>query len=135
MKKLLPICILALSGCIYERYDDRRAAPGAPPLTRDEAERLAAAGVAEPTMVEIIEQRGARALTADDIVAIKKAGASDAVIQKMIATERKDPPEIIYVEQPVYYRPYYYGPYWYPSWGFGYSTWGRRSGLGVRVGW
>jgi hypothetical protein len=53
----------------------------------------------------------------------------------MIATERKDPPEVIYVEQPVYYRPYYYGPYWYPSWGFGYSYWGRRSGVGVRVGW
>jgi len=135
MKKLLPICVLALSGCIYERYDARRAGPVTPPLTRDEAERLAAAGVAEPTMVEILEQRGAKALSADDIVAIKKAGASDAVIQKMIATERKDPPEVVYVEHPGHYRPYYYGPYWYPSWGFGYSYWGRRSGLGLRVGW
>lgn len=134
MKNALPLALLALAGCVYESYGRRLAAgPTAPPVTREEAERMAAAGVSEPAMVEIIEQRGARALTADDIVAIKKAGASDAVIRRMQSSERKDPPEVIYVEQPVYRS--YYGPYWYPSWGFSYSTWGRRYGAGFRFGW
>jgi hypothetical protein len=55
------------------------------------------------------------------------------VIAKMQATVRKEP-EVIYVEEPVVYRSYYYGPYWYPTWGFGYTYWGRRGGVGVR-GW
>jgi hypothetical protein len=137
MKKLLPICLAALSGCFIESYDRRViSGPVDPPVTRDEAERLAAAGVSEPALIELIEQRGARPLSADDIVAIKKAGASDAVIAKMQNTIREEP-RVVYVEQPAYYYPssYYYGPYWYPRWGFSYSYWGRRHVSGVRVGW
>jgi hypothetical protein len=131
---LLPACLLVLSGCFYETRDRRATAPPAPPLSRDEVERMAAAGVSEPVMIEVIEQRGAKALSADDIVALKTAGASDAAISKMQATERKEP-EIVYVDSPVYYH-YYYGPYWaYPWWGFSYSYWGRRGGFGFRAGW
>ncbi len=137
MKKntMLALALALLSGCFYETYDRRAMSPPIPPpVTRDEMERLSAAGVSEATMLELVDQRGARPLSADDIVAIKKAGGSDAVIAKMQATVRKEP-EIVYVEQPVIYRSYYYGPYWYPSWGFGYSYWGRRNFSGVRVGW
>ena len=135
MKKVWPLCLALLSGCFYETYDRRAISPPLPPpVTRDEMERMAAAGVSEPTMLELVERRGARPLSADDIVAIKKAGAPDTVIAKMQATVRKEP-EVVYVEQPIVYRSYTYGPYWYPSWGFGYSYWGRRSYSGVRVGW
>ena len=134
MKKLWPIGLALLAGCFYETYERRLPPPMPPPVTRDETERMAAAGVSEATMLELVEQRGAKPLSADDIVAIKKAGASDAVIAKMQANVRQEP-EVVYVEAPVVYRSYYYGPYGYPYWGFGYSYWGRRSGVGVRVGW
>ena len=133
MKRFSVLCLLALCGCVYESYGRRTAYPAAPPLAREEVEKMAAAGVSDPVMMELIEQRGAKALSADDIVALKNAGASDAVIGKMQATERKEP-EVVYVEGPAYYRSYY-GPYWYPWWGFSYGYWGRRGGVGVRSGW
>jgi hypothetical protein len=134
MKKMCAVLLALLPGCYYEGYERRAApAPLPPPVTRDEAERMSAAGVSEATLLELVDQRGARPLSADDIVAIKKAGGSDAVIAKMQATVRKEP-EVVYVEQPVVYRSYYYGPYWYPTWGFGYTYWGRRGGVSVR-GW
>ncbi len=40
MRKLLPVLVLALSGCIYETYDHRPHGPIVPPLTKDEAQRL-----------------------------------------------------------------------------------------------
>jgi hypothetical protein len=129
-----PVLLALVSGCYYEGYERHVGlAPVPPPLTHEEVERMAAAGVSEATLLELVDLRGARALSVDDIVAIKKAGASDAVIAKMQANVRKEP-EVIYVESPLVYRSYYYGPYWYPTWGFGYSYWGHRSGFGVRVG-
>jgi hypothetical protein len=134
MKKMMwPILLGLLSGCYYEGYERRVAlAPVPPPVTAQEAERMAAAGVSEAVLLEQIDMRGSRALSVDDMVAIKKAGASDAVIARMQATVRKDP-EVVYVDSPVVYRSYYYGPYWYPTWGFGYTYWGHRGGVGVRV--
>jgi hypothetical protein len=123
---MLALGLALLGGCFYETYDRRAILPPVPPpVTRDEMERMAAAGVSETVMLEVVDQRGARPLSADDIVAIKTAGASDAVIAKMQATVRKEP-EVVYVEQPVVYRSYYYGPYWYPSFGFSYGYWGGR---------
>ncbi len=127
-KAALVLALAGLGGCIVHDHAPAQAPPG-PPLTRSEAERLAAAGVSEPVMVELIEKRGARPLTADDLVALKKAGASDTVVQKMIAAETKAP-DVVVVQDPAYYsypyHPYYYPYYpyyWGPAWGFsfGYS--------------
>jgi hypothetical protein len=140
MKTLLGLGLALLSGCVYGGgYEPvvvtrPAGAPAAPPLTSTEVERMAAAGVAEAVILDVVAARGARLLSADDIVAIKKAGGSDAVITQMQTNVRKEP-EVVFVEQPVVYRTYAYGPYWYPSWGFGYSSWGHHSGWGVRVGW
>lgn len=138
----LPVLAGLLGGCYTEVYREPAAVPAGPPLTREEVERLAAAGVSEPVLLELVEQRGARPLSADDIVALKKAGAPDAVVQKMIARETKEP-EVVYVERPVYYyRSYYYHDPWWPhSWycgpGFGFSyhyyRWRPRAGFGVRI--
>jgi hypothetical protein len=134
MKKMLTaLSLLLLAGCFYEVRDRRAMAPAAPPLTRGEVEKMAAAGVSDAVILETVDHRGAKVLSADDIVALKTAGASDEVISRMQSNVRKEP-EIVYVESPVYYH-YYYGPYWYPWWGFSYSYWGRRGGGGVRVGW
>lgn len=140
MKNLLWLAFALLSGCVYGGSPEPvvvtrpLAGPTAPPVTSAEVEHLAAAGVAEAVILEVVAARGARALSADDILAIKKAGGSDAVITQMQGNVRKEP-EVVFVEQPVVYRTYAYGPYWYPSWGFSYSSWGHHSGWGVRVGW
>jgi hypothetical protein len=144
IRKAAALLVLALPGCIYEVRRPQPLPPG-PPIGKDEVERLSAAGVSEPVLIELVEKRGARKLSADDIVALKKAGASDAVIQKMISLENREP-ERVYVEVPGYYRSYYgyYDPwyYWGPTWGFGwYGSWGYHhhhysrgySGLGVRI--
>src|SRR6185503_17822925 len=75
MKQMLCVLVLAtLSGCYYPAYSVRRVAPAEPPVTREETERLAAAGVSDPVVVELVEKRGAAPLTPDDLVALKKAG-------------------------------------------------------------
>jgi hypothetical protein len=146
MKMFAAVLFLASTGCIYHRHPVEPM-PNSPPLPRDEAQRLAAAGVSEPVLIELIEKRGAEPLSAEDIVALKNAGAGDAVIQKMIALKRDDPPppvaveDVYYYPTPVYvtydYYPYYYRPYYYSSFGFGFGYsrhYGHRwSGLGVRI--
>lgn len=138
MRNLLLLGFAGLSGCFYGgggTYEARvLVGPGAPPLARVEVERMAAAGVSDQVLLDVITERGAKPLAADDIVALKQAGASDDVISKMQNTVRAEP-QVVRVEQPVIYRSYAYGPYWYPSWGFSYSSWGHHSGWGVRVGW
>jgi hypothetical protein len=101
--------------------------------------------VSEGVLGENVENRGVEPLDADAVAALKKAGASDALLQKMIQGERKPPPP----EEAVYASPYpyYYGydPY-YPAYatfgfGFGYSSYHHhphhshyhRSYRGIRV--
>jgi hypothetical protein len=131
--------VLALGGCFYGGYRDDAVLPAGPPVARDEIERLAAAGISEPVIVELLEKRGARPFSADDLVALKTAGVTDGVVQKALSVEVKQP-ETIVVEQPVSYSHYHSG--WYDPWyyhrpylgfGFGYSRWHRSSGLGVRI--
>ena len=134
MRWILPVLVLSAGACApyrpYPQYD--------PPLTRVEGERLAAAGISEPVVIELVEKRGALKLSADDIVAIKQAGASDAVIQKMITHERQEPVRVRYVDYydthycPIYH---YHSFYCYPSFGVSYSRWHRRSGWGIHFGW
>src|SRR5678816_1773183 len=97
MRKMLCVLVLTgLSGCYYQGYAVRRVGPAEPPLSREEeVERLATAGVSEPVVVEMIEKRGAVALSADDLVELKKAGVSDGLVQKMIASERKQTAQVV----------------------------------------
>lgn len=144
MSKVLPLLALALSGCIVHGHGSRPDYPPGSPLTRAEVERLAAAGISEEIVLSEIERRGVTHLAAEDLVALKKAGASEALIQKAIESERKEP-EVAYVEDsPYYYHGYYpypsyYPYYWYPSFGFGYTyhRYHRSGGSGFRfgVGW
>jgi hypothetical protein len=142
MKNLVAVSILALAGCYYEPYGVAYGVRAVPlPVTRAEVEGMARAGVSEPAMVDVIEKRGAAPLTADDIVAVKKAGASDVVIAKMQATERRDPGPIDL--DPALAYPDSYGPsyvdftYGSPYWGYSYSAWRGYSswGWGGRSCW
>lgn len=132
MKYLLLFAVaLTLPACARHQLHDSGYLGS--PVARDEMERLAAAGVSEPVLIELVEKRGALALKADDLVALKKAGTPDSVVQKMIALERKEP-EVQIVERVRYYPPYdpwYWGWGW--GWGWGYYGGHHHHGLGVRI--
>ena len=141
MKKTLCLLILATTGCYIPAHTVRRAYPTDPPITREEAERLSSAGVSEAVMLDLIGKRGSVSLTPDDLVALKKAGTPDSVVQKMIASERKAP-EVAGVEDggypySYYYYDYpYYRPYFSYGFGFGWGGYYRSRGYwggGVRV--
>lgn len=127
VRSLIPVLALALAGCFYEPYArlPERARQN-PPLTRGEVERLAAAGISEA-----VESRGAQRLVADDIVALKSAGAGEKVIRSMISHERSDPAPDEWEGAPATRRRYYRNP----GFGFGYSRWGFSSGFGIQLGW
>jgi hypothetical protein len=139
MRHLLPLAALALAGCLNPYYGTR-GGPGSgdPPVAREEVERLAAAGVSDAVILESLERRGARKLSADDLVALKKAGATDAVLEKMIAAERPDLPAAGRAEA-YYSHAHHHGysccSWFWPSVGFSYGWWGRRSGWGLHFGW
>lgn len=135
---MLCLLLLTAAGCTYPTYTVRRPLPTEPPVSREELERMSTAGVSDPVMFELLDKRGAAALTPDDLVALKEAGAPDAVVQKAIASEKK-------IVEPVVVENYYYGyPYYGTTFsygvGFGYGYYGGhygycypRGAYGVRV--
>jgi hypothetical protein len=139
MRWLSCLAALALGGCVvYERGAVPR--PADPPLGANEAARLVSAGVSETVIGELVALRGVEPLDADALAALKKAGASDPLLQKLILAVRTPPPpeeDVVYVEPYPYYFGYgYYGYYpWRGSVGFGFSSrhyYGRPS-RGIRV--
>jgi hypothetical protein len=133
MKKMLVLLLLASSGCTYSTYKIRKPLHTDPPLSREEIERLSTAGISDQVMMELLDKRGALALTPDDLVALKNAGAPDEVVQKAIASERKVVERVV-VEDPYY--PYGGTSFSYGvSFGYGGYYYGAypRGYLGVRV--
>lgn len=126
MKGWAAAALLVLTGCI-PIYEHRYLAPADPPVSREEAEAILVAGFGGETVQEQVEARGARKLSADDLVALKEAGADDALVAKMIEAERPDPPppRVVVVRRTPRY--YYYPSYSYSySFGWGWPGWGYR---------
>lgn len=126
MSILAAALILPACGASKNRHASTYAGP---PLAKEELVRLSAAGLSETVMLEVLESRGAVPLKADDVAAIKLAGAADAVIARMIALERKEP-EVVVLENDYTYRPSpvhfgvgvgmgHYGGWYGPRVGFG----------------
>jgi len=98
--------------------------------------RMTKAGVAEDTIIEFVHKtRGPIDLTADDIVAMKEAGASQKVIRAVVdEVDNRDRDSYSRRRDVVVYAapyPYYYGyPYYYPYYspslylGFGFGGFG-----------
>jgi hypothetical protein len=92
MKTLLAAAALALAaGCAPMAMPP---APPAMPLTRAEIESRYLAGPGGGSALADARARGVVALTADDLVALKKAGVPDADVQAFIAA-RRAPPEVL----------------------------------------
>ncbi len=118
MKTLLRILIpgaLLLSGCTAEPAVRVHVRPNPPPLSVDVVTRLADAGISDPVIVDEIKNRGMSARpTSDQIVALKKDGVSDAVLQAMNEAPLRSDHDVIVESLGPYPYPYPYYPYYYP---------------------
>jgi hypothetical protein len=119
---------LLLSGCATSKPN----APAPPPgPTLAEIQTMVDAHVSDSVIITKIQNSSSRYyLTADQIISLKNAGVSDAVINALIKTANKPEPR---AEKTVYVYPYYgpgpwwgWGPYYYggPYYYRGYPYWG-----------
>lgn len=124
-KYLLLLAGLLLTGCVTRTYTTATPPPG-PSVA--EVLSLVQAHVSDAVIVSQIENSSTRYhLTADQIIALKNAGASDAVITALINSASKPAPQTnTTVEQDAYVYPYifpyvYFDPWPWFWWGGGPS--------------
>jgi hypothetical protein len=125
-------------------------------VSKEDIKKLAAAGVGDEVILSYIRTHGpVQTLSADDIVELKKAGASERVLSAMAGGTAPRAPQMPAVERqaaapltdyPSYtpstvvydsaYYPYYpyYSTYYWGGWPYYYSSWPRYSWCGPRVG-
>ena len=111
---LLPLAGLLLTGCATKTNTATQPPPGP---TIAQIESMVQAHVSDSVIVSQIQFSTARySLTADQIIALKNAGVSETVINAMINTASKPPPQ---PTTTVYQGPYVYPVYVGPGWGYG----------------
>lgn len=130
MRKLGPLALLVLSGCVYGTgayyTTEEVAGPPRQSVTVEDLRSLYKAGISDDVIVARIEAEGVAAKpTADQIAQLKQEGLSDRVIQAWVSAKVPAPT----TRRVVYRSPYYYGgyyPYHYPYYGgwWGYPYWG-----------
>jgi len=121
MKRLLLMGFIGftammLCGCATRQYTVT-APPSGPTLA--EVESMAKAQVSDSIIVSQIQNSSTRyQLTAEQIIELKNAGVSEAVINALINTASKAPPQTATVvrEQYVYPGPYVYVDPWPVYW-------------------
>lgn len=116
IKYLLPLAGLLLTGCVTRTYTVTTPPPG-PSLA--EVQSMLQAHVSDAVIVSQIQNSSTRyAVTADQIIALKAAGASDAVLNALINSANKVPPvqTTTTVDQGPYVYPYVYVDPW--PWGW-----------------
>ena len=119
IKFLLPLAGLLLAGCATRTYTTVPPPPG--PSVAD-VQAMVQAHVSDSVIVNQIQNSSTRyTLTADQIIALKAAGASDNVLNALIASANKPPVQTTtVVEQNPYVGPYVYVDPWpWGWWGWG----------------
>ncbi len=115
---LLPLAGLLLAGCVT-RNTMVSAPPPGPSL--DQIQAMVQAKVSDSVIVNQIQNSSSRyALTADQIITLKQAGVSEAVLNALVSSASKPPTPstTTTVEQsPAIYSSVYVDPW--PSWGWG----------------
>jgi hypothetical protein len=129
-KYLLLLSGLLLTGCVTRTYTVNTPPPGP---TVAEVQSMVAAHVSDSVIISQIQNSSTRYhLTADQIIALKNAGVSDAVINALINTASKPQPQATTtVDQTVYPYPYFYvdpWPFWWWGWGPHYYYHGGYGG-------
>ena len=143
---LVPLSVLLLTGCVTRTYTIATPQPG-PSLA--EVQSMVQAKVSDSVIVNQIQSSSTiYHLTAEQIIALKTAGAGDSVINALITSANKVPVQSttttvvqepyvypsVYVDPwPVfwwgpYYHGYYHGGYWGGGWHGGGSWHGGHGG-------
>ncbi len=114
-KCLLLLAGPLLTGCVTRTYPVTTPPPGP---TIAEIQAMVQAHVSDSVIVNEIQSSSTRyQLTADQIIALKNAGVSDAIINALISSASKPAPATT-VEQSAYVYPYvYYDPWPWFWWG------------------
>ena len=121
MKFLLPLAALLMAGCATQTYTV--APPPAGP-TLAEVQSMVQAHVSDSVIVSQIQNSSSRyVLTASQIIELKNAGTSDAVLNALINTASKPPvPASTTVDDGPYIYPYVYVDPWpWDGWGWGWG--------------
>jgi hypothetical protein len=120
IKYLWPLAGLFLAGCVT-RTTTVSAPPPGPSL--DQVQAMVQAHVSDSVIVNEIQSSGSRySLTADQIIALKNAGAGESVLNALINSVNQPPVQATtttVVRAPVVY-PYVYVDPW-PVWGWGWG--------------
>ena len=117
---LFPLAGLLLAGCVTRTYTVNTPPPG--PSIGD-VQAMVQAQVSDSVIVNQIQNSSTRyVLTADQIIALKSVGASDAVLNALINSASKAPVQsTTTIEQGPYVYPYVYVDPWpWFWWGGGY---------------
>jgi len=131
-KLLWPLACLCVMGCVTTTHTVTTAPPGP---TVAQVRSMVQAHVSDVVIISQIQNSSTRyLLTTDQIIALKKAGVSDAVLTVLINTAGKVPVETITtaVAYPAVYPYVYVDPWpwlWWGWWGWGpYSHGGYYHG-------
>ena len=126
---LIPLFGLLSAGCVTRTYTVATPTPGP---TIAEVQSLLQAHVADSVIVNQIQNSSTRyRLTADQIIALKNAGASDNVLNALINSAGKAAPQtttttVVQSYPYVYPYPYVYvdpWPFFWWGWGPHYHHW------------
>ena len=142
IKFLLPLAGLCLTGCVTRSYTVTTPSPPPGPSVA-EVQSMVQAQVSDSIIVNQIHNSSTRyTLTADQIIALKQAGASDNVLNALIASANRPAVQTpVTVEQRDYVYPSVYvdpwpwfwwgwGPYYYGGYYHGYYHGGGYHGGG-----
>lgn len=119
----LALLWLMVGGCVWGYPEYRAGPPAAPPVTLDAVVRLGKAGVSDDLIIEKLLTDGiASRPTPTQIVALKRDGVSDRVLEAVaqarvpVAEEISTGPWVVY---PDYFIPdpwWTFGPWWCAWW-------------------
>ena len=119
IKFLLPLAGLLLAGCVTRTYTVTTPPPG-PSVA--EVQSMVQAHVSDSVIVNQIQNSSSRyALTADQIIALKSAGASDVVLNALITSAGKP---VVQTTTTVDQGPYVYPYVYVDPWPWGWWGWG-----------
>ena len=121
IKHLLPLAGLLLAGCATHPHTATTPPPG-PSVAGIQA--MVQAHISDAVIINQIQNSRTRYhLTADEIIGLKNAGASDAVILALINTAAKPPVQTTAGQPDHVYPPYVYlppPPFFWWGWGPGF---------------
>ena len=121
LRFLVPLACLWLTGCATQTYTVAPPPPPGPTLA--EVQSMVEAKVSDTVIVNQIQNSSTRYfLTTDQIIALKNAGASDAVLNALSNSASKAPvpaPTTVVTSYPYVYPSVYVNPWPWYGWGWG----------------